>query len=208
MPDLKAHLRKTLLTGLFAFVPLAVTVYIIWLIDQKTLWITDSITTHIPLLRDRHIHLAGLVITIVLIYIIGLIGTSLAGRWFLRYIDTILLRLPILRPIYTTWKQVALTPGGTEGVFSRVVLVPETENLWMIGFTSLRPLPNDPDSICVLVFNAPTPTTGRMYFVRRDKCRMMNITAEEAFKIILSAGNYVAPEIGAATASSTEIMSR
>ena len=63
MPDIKGHLRKTMLTGLFAFIPVVITGYIIWLIDQKTSIIPNKLFgTPIPLV--------GLVITVVIIYII------------------------------------------------------------------------------------------------------------------------------------------
>ena len=190
MPRIRDHLRRTFLTGIFAFVPLVVTAYIIYWIDAKT--------ALIPQLFGFHIPIVGLLATVIFVYLIGLVATLTAGQVILGWLDTLLSKMPILRPVYTAWKQVALTPGGTEGVFSHIVLVPETENLWMIGFTSLRPVPGDPESICVLIFNAPTPTTGRMYFIRRDKCRELDLSAEEAFKIILSAGNYIPPQIGAA----------
>lgn len=204
MSRVQTHLRTTLLTGLFAFIPLAITIYIIWLVDEKTASIIEYLTAHTPGLAGKHIPLAGLaglVIIVAIVYLIGLAGSSLVGRWFLGHLDAVLSRLPVLRTLYISWKQVALTPGGTEGVFSHIVLVPESDDLYAIGFSSMRPLPNDPQSVCVLVFNAPTPTTGRMFFVRRDRCVELPITAEEAFKVILSAGNYIAPELGAAMAT-------
>ena len=47
---------------------------------------------------------------------------------------------------------------------------------------------------------APNPINGRLYFVHREKCQFVDVTPEEAFKVILSTGNYVPPGVGAATA--------
>jgi uncharacterized membrane protein len=99
-------------------------------------------------------------------------------------------RMPLLKPIYRAWKQVALTPG--EGIFARVVLVAdETGRMEMLGFTSGVPTSAGGDTLCVFVPAAPNPTSGRLYFVRRDHCRMLAVSSEEAFKMILSGGSYV-----------------
>ena len=116
-------------------------------------------------------------------------------------LDRVLRRVPVLRELYSAWKQVALTPGGTEGVFSHVVLIPidETGGRHVLGFTSGRPIERDPGSICVFVPAAPNPLTGRMYFVKCDRCVNVDLSTEEAFKILLSTGNYVPPALGAAS---------
>jgi uncharacterized membrane protein len=64
-------------------------------------------------------------IAVGVIYLCGLVATTLFGRFFLKLIDAILSRLPVLRQFYIAWKQIALTPGGTEGTFSKVVLIPD-----------------------------------------------------------------------------------
>jgi uncharacterized membrane protein len=69
------------------------------------------------------------------------------------------------------------------------------EHARMLGFTSGDALPGDPESCCVFVPNAPNPITGRLYFVRRDRCRLLDITADDAFKVILSNGNYVPQQV-------------
>jgi uncharacterized membrane protein len=131
-----------------------------------------------------------------------LIATSLLGKFFLRIIDRILLRVPVLRPLYLAWKQIALTPGGTEGTFSRVVLIPdETGATHLIGFCCGRTIEGDPNTFCVFVPAAPNPINGRLYFVRKEKCVFVDISTEEAFKIVLSTGNYVPKEVGMATRS-------
>src|SRR5207302_10335386 len=113
-----------------------------------------------------------------------------------------LLHVPILKELYRAWKQVALTPGGNEGMYAKVVLIPaEGDATHLLGFSSGAPLPDDANAVCVFVPNAPNPVLGRIYFVRRERCQFLDITAEEAFKLILSSGNYVPPQIMLASAS-------
>jgi uncharacterized membrane protein len=192
---LQMHLRQTFLAGIFAVVPVAVTVFIIYWVDLKTSFISEKLFGHaIPFL--------GVLVAIVGIYVAGLIATSIIGRSLLWLIDSFLSRVPGLRQLYVAWKQVALTPGGTEGIFSRVVLIPdETGATQLLGFTSGRAIEGDPNTLCVFVPAAPNPINGRLYFVHRSRCQMVDVSVEEAFKVVLSTGNYVPPAIGEATKS-------
>src|SRR5438067_9915705 len=115
---LQAHLRQTFLAGIFAVVPVAITVFIVYWINLKTSFISERLFSHaIPFL--------GVLLAIAAIYLAGLVATTILGRWVLRLVDSLLSRLPGLRQFYVAWKQIALTPGGTEGVFSRVVIIPD-----------------------------------------------------------------------------------
>ena len=190
---LQNHFRQTLLAGIFAVVPLAVTGFIIYWINDKSMDATQQ-------LIGKRIPVLGILVAVAVIYAAGLVATTLLGRFFLRIIDRILASVPVLRTLYTAWKQVALTPGGTEGVFSKVVVIPdETGATYLLGFSNGRPIEGDADTYCVFVPAAPNPINGRLYFVRRENCQFVEVTPEEAFKVILSTGNYVPPGVGEAT---------
>ena len=104
----------------------------------------------------------------------------------------LLSHVPMVGQVYMSWKQIALTPGGTEGTFSHVVLLPdETGLMKWLGFTSRRVVEGPVPSYCVFVPNAPNPITGRLYIVPIEKCMILTMSVEEAFKLILSTGNYV-----------------
>jgi len=190
MFSLQKHLRNTFLAGIFSAVPLAVTVFIIWWVEAKTRPISNW-------LFHRPIPFVGVGIAIAAIYAAGILTSSLLGKWVLHLIDALLLRLPIIKPVYLGWKQIALTPGGTEGVFSKVALIPnESGRTLLLGFTSARPVEGHPDIVCVFVPSCPNPVMGRLYLVRRDLCQLVDLSTEEAFKIILSTGNYVPSPLG------------
>jgi uncharacterized membrane protein len=191
MPNLQTHLRNTFLAGAFAIVPVGITAYIVY----KTETLTQPITRE---LFGRPIPVVGFLLVVIAIYLCGLIVTSVMGRWVLRMFDRALLRVPGLNTLYESWKHVSLTPAGTEGTFSKVVLVP-SETGRQIGFTSGVGIAGDPDTWVVFVPSAPNPITGRMHFVKRDRITLLDMPAEEAFKAILSTGNYVPPMIGNAT---------
>jgi uncharacterized membrane protein len=185
MKSRKDHIRKTFLTGVFAAIPIVVTVIIVVWINENTEWITRR-------LFGQSIPFLGIVISLGSIYLIGMIANSLMGRVLLRWIDHLLARVPGIRQLYVGWKQIALTPGGTEGTFSRVVLIPdETGLMKWLGFTSGRLIEAGEPMYCVFVPSAPNPITGRLYFVPVTRCTLLDMTPEEAFKLILSTGNYV-----------------
>ena len=190
VPSAKDHIRKTFLTGIFAAIPLAVTIFIIYWINDKTQPVTYWVFRH-------NIPLAGVVIALGAIYFVGMIANVLIGTAFLRYVDKTLSRVPMLGQLYSSWKQIALTPGGTEGTFSKVVVIPdETGRMKWLGFTSGRVVEAPEPSYCVFVPNSPNPITGRLYFVPVGLCTMLTMSVEEAFKLILSTGNYVPPLTG------------
>jgi uncharacterized membrane protein len=88
-------------------------------------------------------------------------------------------------------------------MYAKVVLVPLEGDggARVLGFTSGETVPGDDATVCVFVPNAPNPVMGRLYFVARQRVQTLSITAEEAFKFLLSSANYIPPAIGAVTAT-------
>ena len=196
MSRLNNHLRKTFLAGVFAAVPVVVTAFVIWYVDHNTRVISRY-------LFGKPIPFVGIVIAIAAIYLGGLVATTLLGKWLIGLIDRLLSRVPGFSQLYSAWKQIALTPGGGEGMFAKVVLVAElSPHARVVGFTSGQPVDGAPDTLCVFVPNAPNPLQGRLLFVERSRCTPLDISAEDAFKMILSTGNYL-PE-GIATTMKDE----
>jgi uncharacterized membrane protein len=190
----KKHLRNTFLAGIFAAIPVGMTVFLIWYVETAT---------RAPLRNVFNgrfdIPFIGIPITLILVYLLGLAVTSIVGKWAMRLADRLLLRLPLLKDLYQAWKQITVTPGGKEGMYAKVVLVPLEGEARVLGFTSGECVPGDSQMICVFVPNCPNPVMGRLYFVAREKAQALEMTAEEAFKFLLSTANYIPREIGAAT---------
>jgi uncharacterized membrane protein len=185
---LKAHFERKFLAGALAAIPVAVTAFILWYVDSQ-------VRALVPVLRYP---LVGIVIALVAIYILGVFVTSLIGRYLLHFVDWMLIRLPGLRDLYRTWKQIAVTPDMGTGVFANVVLIrDETGRMRMLGFTSGKPVEGTEDMVCVFVPASPNPTSGRLYFVKLPDCLFLGVGAQEALKFIISGGNYVPGAVGA-----------
>jgi uncharacterized membrane protein len=194
MTPVQRHLRNTFLAGIFAAIPVGATIFLIWYVENAT---------RAPLRRlfdgKFDIPFIGIPITLGLIYLLGVAVRSIVGKWLLGLLDKLLLRLPLLKELYQAWKQIAVTPGGSEGMYAKVVLVTLEGDARVLAFTSGENVPGDADTVCVFVPNTPNPVLGRLYFVARHKVQTLDMTAEEAFKFLLSTANYIPPEIGAAT---------
>jgi uncharacterized membrane protein len=185
---LKAHFERKFLAGALAAIPVAVTAFILWYVDSQ-------VRSLVPVLRYPAV---GILIALVAIYLLGVFVTSLIGRYLLHFVDWMLIRLPGLRDLYRTWKQIAVTPDMGTGVFARVVLIrDETGRMRMLGFTSGKPVEGTENMVCVFVPASPNPTSGRLYFVDLADCLFLGVGAQEALKFIISGGNYVPGAVGA-----------
>ena len=186
MGRIQSHVRNKLVAGALAAIPVAVTAFILWYLDAKA-----------RALFDIRYPVLGLVVSVGGLYVLGLFVTSLIGRWILSVTDTLLGHIPGLRALYQSWKQMAFSPEGDEGIFARVVLIPdETGRMQMMGFSTRKPIDGDPETVCVFVPGSPNPTTGRLYFVPSRECVTLDLPARVAFKVLISGGNYVPEEVG------------
>lgn len=195
MQRLKSHLRSAFITGVFSAIPLVITAVVVWYVEKLT-------REPLQALFGIDTPFLGVLAAVLFLYALGVVVNSLLGRILLRWLDSLLSRVPVLRDIYQAWKHITLTPGGKEGIYARVVLVPgDGEDTWMLAFTSGEAVENNPDLCCVFVPGTPNPTAGRILFVPKGRCIPLDITAESVFKTALSGGNYVPPEVGGATAA-------
>jgi uncharacterized membrane protein len=194
MGRLQVHFRNKLVAGALAAIPLVVTIFILWFVDSKARAIFG---VDYPLV--------GIAIAVAGLYLLGLFVTSLAGQFLLGAVDSVLRRLPGLRDLYRSWKQVALTTDTHDGIFAHVVLIPGDGGTRMLGFTSAKGLENDSATWCVFVPASPNPTSGRLFFVPSRRCILVSVSAQEALKFIISGGNYVPGGVGAATSMQAAI---
>ena len=165
MQKFQAHLRTTFLAGIFAIIPIAVTAFIIYKIHEYSKGISS-------------IPFVGVLVALAAIYLIGLFVTVSIGKYILKRIDAVILKIPVLKTLYESWKHVSFTSDGGEGMFAKVVLVAEVSpHARVIGFTNGQPVEGDPQTLCVFVPNAPNPLQGRLLFVDRSRCAILDLSA-------------------------------
>ena len=156
----------------------------------------DSVSLQVnPLLQDLINLTLGLTVPLLGILLIGLMARNIVGRWLLEFGEGTLSRIPLAGSVYKTLKQLletVLRDNSTR--FRRVVLVEyPREGLFSVGFVtgevgpSLRSDLEQP-LLSVFIPTAPNPTTGWYTLVPEMSVRELNISVEEAFRTIISAG--------------------
>ncbi len=191
------HSRNIFLTGLLGLTPLVVTVVVFWYVFT---FFDDLLSPVVVWLLGRHIYGLGLLFTLVIVYLVGLVMTNLLGQKLVAAGERLITRLPIVKGIYNGSKQlVEAVSTPAKGAFNTVVLVeyPRRE-MYMLGFIT-RPdsgTLREPDRVDTLtnVFipNTPNPASGRFVLVPNRDLIPASISVEEGLKLIIS-GGFVSP---------------
>jgi uncharacterized membrane protein len=186
MGRLSKHVKNKFMAGMIAAIPVAITGFLVFYVDSM---VQRVVRLPYPFL--------GVVLSLAFIYCLGVFVTSLIGRYLLRTLNRVLERIPGLRDLYRTWKQLLVTPDLESGMFSKVLLLPdESGHHHLLGFSTGRPIGEDPDRLCVFVPNSPNPISGKLYFVSRKRCHFVAVSSKDALKTVVSSGNYVPPAFG------------
>ena len=199
---LQQDLKNDLIAGLLVVIPLATTIWLSTIVSRFVLAFLTSIPKQLnpfitlnPLLQDL-INLAlGLTVPLLGILLIGLMARNFVGRWLLEFGEGTLSRIPLAGSVYKTLKQLLETFLGDNSTrFRRVVLVEyPREGLFSVGFVtglvgpSLQPELDQP-LLSVFIPTAPNPTTGWYTLVPETSVKDLNISVEDAFRTIISAG--------------------
>ena len=200
------RLRGWFFTGLLVTAPILLTVYITWaaikLIDGQVNKLIPEFATWS--LGD--VPGAGLVVGAAMITLIGAIAAGFLGRWIIRLGEAILNRMPVVRSIYGATKQILETVISTQSdAFREVVLVEyPRRGLWVIGFVTgatkaevARLLSGS--NVNVFIPTTPNPTSGFLLFCPIKDIKYLDMTVEEAVKLVVS-GGIVSPPDRAVTA--------
>jgi uncharacterized membrane protein len=204
------NIRNRLISGIFVVVPFAVTVVIImWLFNILAKIIQPIVAKVLEFLRNIHlirelpqtymefaVSLATILSLLFLIYLIGVIAKYVAGRRLLALGETMLMKIPLVRTIYSATKQVttALTMQDSASFKSVVLVEFPRSGCYSLGFLTGFVMDAKGDKLCkVFVSTTPNPTTGFFILLPVNEVRRIEMTIEEAFKMIISAG-IVAPE--------------
>lgn len=207
-PGLLAWLRARFFAGVVITAPVAITLTIVfWLIGEvdrrfKPLippeWNPESLVPFsIPGL--------GLIVALASLTLIGAVGTNLIGRSFINLADRFFSNVPLVRNIYSLFKQLFEVFGSTsQNNFKEMVLVEyPKKGTWCVGFVSGEVRGEiqhklEDDVMGVFVPTTPNPTSGFFMFVPEKEVIRLDMTVEEGAKLIVSVGmvvpDYVPPE--------------
>lgn len=195
------RLRNNFLTGLIICAPLAIT---IWLTFAFIDWADSWVTPYIPQRYNPQYYFditipgLGLLIAVVCITMIGFLGKNLIGRSIVNVGESVLHRTPLVRTLYKSLKQIFETVLKDQSTsFKKVGLIefpgPGTWALVFISTEAQGELASRFDAMgeeMMAVFLPPTPvpTAGFLIFVPKNKIIMLDMTPEDAAKLLISGG--------------------
>ncbi|HML08840.1 MAG TPA: DUF502 domain-containing protein [Xanthobacteraceae bacterium] len=201
------RIRNYFLTGLIVAGPVAVTLWLIWWFVN---WVDNLVRPFIPVAYRPETYLPvnipgfGLIIAFVALTLLGFLTANLVGSRLINFGQGLLSRMPIVRPIYRTTKQIFETLfSSSESSFRRVGLVEfPAPGMWSLVFLTQSPsapvaaqLPPT-EHVSAFMPCTPNPTTGFFFYVPRRDVIDLDITVEQAMTLLISAG-IIQPDGGA-----------
>lgn len=206
------RLRGNFLAGLIIVAPIGLTLYLVWSVVG---WIDSWVWPFIPdyyqpeelvnrffrseggdLIRVN-VRGIGVVIFLVFTILVGWIGKGILGRSMLRFGESLVERMPVVRSIYNGVKQIAETVFSQRDTsFDKACLIEyPRKGIWAIAFIStnargeVRTKISDGEDIAtVFLPTTPNPTSGFLLFLPRSDVKELDMTVEDAAKLVISAG--------------------
>ncbi len=208
--SLLSWLRERLVAGMLIALPVVATFiileFLINLIDSRVVPMIP------PALRpetylDYAVPGFGLLILLIFLTLLGAVATNFLGSYFVSLTDRILTRVPVVRSVYSVFKQIRdVFQSNSAGQYKEIVMVEYPRaGSWVVGFVagSAKEEPAyrlGADFITVFVPTVPNPTSGFLLFVKESAVIRMEMSIEEGAKLILSGGLVYPPFPGVAAA--------
>ena len=199
-----SSVRKWLLAGLLVIVPVAITAAVLrWIIEtlDQTLGILPGAWQPDRLI-GFHIPGFGVLLTLAILLLVGAVASNFVGKKLVGLGDRVVSRIPVVRGIYSSVKQVSDTLFSESGnAFRTAVLVQwPRPDVWTIGFVTGTPggdvinYLHGEDYLSVYVPTTPNPTGGYFVMLRKSDCIELKMSVDDALKYVVSMG-VVAPGI-------------
>ena len=190
-------MRKYLIAGLLVWMPLGVTFLvvraIVGFLDKSLLLLPDAFQP--DRLLGFHIPGLGVLLAIALVLVTGMIMANLLGRRLVAFWESLLARIPLVRTLYSAVKQIMEAVLATDAKSFRKVLLVEypRKGVWSLAFMTSDDLGEVQDKtianvISVFIPTTPNPTSGFLLFYNEKDVTELDMSIEEAAKLVISAG--------------------
>ncbi len=187
----KTALRNKFLAGILALIPIAITIYIIKLF---IVFFDNIVSPIIDPFLGFHIPGLGLIVSLIIIYLLGVFVTNVIGRTLLSFFEKWLNYIPLVRTIYHTTKQIlgAFSKSGSN--FEKVVFLEyPRKGIWTMGFVTGQTIGKDGTKFySIFIPTTPNPTSGWMLFIPEDDVVPSAMSVEQGLRTLISAGS-IAP---------------
>lgn len=209
---MKRHLKQYFITGLLVWLPMGITVWVLmWMVGLldgiflALLGAADALVPGMHVISDKLRAIPGLGVILVAagVFFTGVFVANMFGQWWLRQWHKVMIRIPVVRSIYSSVKQVADTLfSGSGHAFSKALLVQyPRQGIWTIAFLTGQPggevaTQLGGDFVSVYVPTTPNPTSGFFLMLPRADVIELKMSVDEALKYVISMG-VVAPAAAA-----------
>ena len=193
-------MKRYFIAGLLIWIPIVITVWVLaWIVgtlDQTLLLLPYSMRP--TQLLGFHLPGLGVILSLVVVLLTGVVAANIIGQRLVRYWDNLLSRIPVVKTIYYSVKQVSDTLFSSNGqAFRKALLVQyPREGSWTIAFLTGQPggdaARHLTDHVSVYVPTTPNPTSGFFLMLPRSDIIELDMSVDEALKYIVSMG-VVAP---------------
>ena len=197
-------IRSWFLTGILVMTPLILTIYVAWAFIT---FVDNLVVPLVPFDYRPSNYLPfsipglGLIIVFIFTTFVGLLATGLFGRTLIRIWENILNRMPVVRSVYSAIKQILETVMATQSdAFRQAVLVQyPRKDIWAIGFVTGSTKGEvrkrvDKKMVNVFMPTTPNPTSGFLLFFPEEDLIFLNMSVEDALKLVVSGGMVVPKE--------------
>lgn len=207
-PGILSRLRTSFLTGIVVIAPVGLTVWLIWTVIG---WVDGFVLPFVPQTyhpetlfkrifgADSAINIRGVGVVFFLLFTIfvGWIARGFLGRSLIRWAESVVDRMPVVRSIYSGVKQIAETVfAQTDRSFEKACMVQyPRKGIWAVGFISTQARGEvadraavSGDLLSVFVPTTPNPTSGFLLFFPREDVIELDMNVEDAAKLVISAG--------------------
>ena len=199
-----ARVRNYFLTGLVIAAPISITLFITWSFIQ---WVDDTVKPYIPSIYNPDNYLpfsvpgVGLIFSLIALTILGFLTANFVGRSFVSYGEVMVGRMPLVRNIYNALKQIFETVLSQKGqTFTKAAVIEyPRRDLWALAFIATDTMgevshrlieknENEDGFISVFLPTTPNPTSGFLLFVPKRDVIILDMSVEDAAKLVISAG--------------------
>jgi uncharacterized membrane protein len=195
-------LRRYLMAGLLIWLPVGIT----WLTFKFLLDMTDGLLTLLPeqyrpdTLLGFHLPGFGVLIALIVLFLTGVLVANLVGQTLVVWWEELMNRIPLVRTIYSGVKGFTESLMTSKASFRQVVVIEfPRKDVWTIAFVTAVDLPDysgrygGEPQICVYVPTTPIPTTGYNLIVRQSEVVPIDMSVDDAMKMIVTLGVVVPP---------------
>ena len=198
------RMRAYFFAGILVTAPISITLYLAWLFIG---FVDSKVTPLIPIKYNPETYLPfalpglGLFILILTLMVIGALTAGFMGRLWTRFSERMLIRMPVIRNVYSAVKQILETVLADHSkAFREAVLVEyPRRGIWAIAFITGRTegeVQNVTEEECINIFlpTTPNPTSGFLLFVPKKDLIPLSMKVEEAIKMVISGGIITPPD--------------